>query len=214
MITEPVYLHFFNSLIDGNKIECINILQNQLEEKTDVKDIYTKLIQRSMYTIGSMWEKNKTSVAEEHIASNITGSLLNIIYPHILKTKKNGKKIVMTCIDKEFHELGARMISDYFEYKGWDSIYLGANTPQNDILEIVESKKPELVAISCNFYMNVLRLLKFVNELTSKYPDQKIIVGGQAINNDNLEMFSKHKNVSYIADLDSVDKFLKKNFKK
>lgn len=214
MITETVYLHFFNSLTEGNKAECIRIINEQIENKIEVKDIYTKLIQRAMYKIGNLWEKNKTSVAEEHIASNINAALLNILYPHLLKGKKNGKKIVVTCIDKEFHEMGARIVSDFFEYKGWDSIYLGANTPQNDIIEIVNMKNPDLVGISCNFYMNVLRLLKFLDEITSKFPNQKIIIGGQAINPDNLDMFSKFKNVTYLPDLDGIENYLKKKFKK
>lgn len=214
MISETTYLHFFNSLSEGNKSECIRILNEQLENKAEVKDIYTKLIQRSMYKIGNLWEKNKTSVANEHIASNINACLLNILYPHLLNGNKNGKTIVVTCIDKEFHEMGARIVSDFFEYNGWDSIYLGANTPQNDIIEIVEQRKPELIGISCNFYMNVLRLLKFLGEITTKFPNQKIIIGGQAINSDNLNMFSKFKNVSFLPDLDGIEKYLKKNFKK
>lgn len=213
MITETVYLHFLNAISEGNKKECINIVEDQLNNNTGIKDIYTKLIQRSMYKIGNDWEKNRTSVAAEHIATNISASLLSIIYPQIIKTEKNGRKIVMTCIDKEFHELGARIISDYFEYKGWESIYLGANTPQNEIIEIIDLKEPELVGISCNFYMNILRLLKLINELNSKFPKQKIIIGGQAINHDNIEMFTKFKNVTVISDLDNVDKYLKKNFK-
>lgn len=214
MITETTYLRFFNSLLEGNKSECLRILNDQLDNKTEVKEIYTKLIQRSMYKMGNLWENNKTSVASEHIASNINACLLNILYPHLLNGKKNGRKIIVTCIDKEFHEMGARIVSDFFEYKGWDSIYLGANTPQNEVIEIVKIKEPDLVGISCNFYMNVLRLLKFLDEITSKFPEQKIIIGGQAINKDNIDMFAKFKNITYLPDLDGIEVYLKKNFKK
>lgn len=184
MISEANYLHYLSALLDGDKAECTRIVNTLLENNTDIKEIYTKLFQRSMYRIGHLWESNRSSIAEEHIATKITESLLNLVYPRIMETPRNGKKIVITCVDKEFHEIGPRIVSDFFELNGWESIFLGANTPANEVLNIIKDKQPDLVGISNSFYINVLRLVKMIELIIGEFPDQEIIVGGQALADD------------------------------
>ncbi|MBZ0184347.1 MAG: cobalamin-dependent protein [Melioribacteraceae bacterium] len=209
MISEATYLHYLNALLDGNKAECTRIINTLLADDTDVKEIYTKLFQRSMYRIGHLWESNRSSIAEEHIATKITESLLNLVYPKILETPRNGKKIVITCVDKEFHEIGPRIVSDFFELNGWESIFLGANTPANEVLNIIKEKKPDLVGISNSFYINILRLVKLIELIKSELPEQEIIVGGQALANDTNDVLSKFEKVTYLSGIDKLDEFIK-----
>ncbi len=208
MITDSVYYHYLNALFEGNKAECVKIITNLLERNEDVKEIYTKIFQKSMYRIGYLWEHNRASIANEHRATKITESLLNLVYPKILEIEKIDKKIIITCIDKEFHELGARMVSDYFELMGWNSVFLGANTPQNEILNIIKEEKPDLVGISNNFYINIARLLKLLEKIKQEYPKQNVIIGGQALNGNSNISLSKFKRVAFIHDLDELENYI------
>lgn len=209
IIQESVYLHYYNSLIDGDKAACAQIVTGLIDEGIEIKDLYLNLFQRSMYQIGEMWEHNKSSVAEEHIATKITESLLNLAYPKVSKIKKNGKSVLITCVDKEFHEIGPRMVADFFELYGWTAYFLGANTPKADLLDIIDKKKPDIVGISNNFYINVLRLLRILEDLKAQFPDQKVIIGGQALADGKDEVIKKYDNVKYIGSLDDLEVFLK-----
>ena len=42
--------------------------------------------------------------------------------------------MVATCIGGELHEIGIRMVADFFEMEGWDTYYLGANTPADAVV--------------------------------------------------------------------------------
>jgi len=162
-----------------------------------------------MYRIGQLWENDRTSIAREHQATKITEIIINIIYPYILKVPKIEKKVIVTCTDKEFHELGARMVSDIFELNGWNSIYLGANTPKDELIKIIEEEKPDLVAISLNFYINIVRLMKEIELINEKYPNLPIIVGGQAFGEGKEEILQKFVNVKYISCLNTLEEFIK-----
>ncbi len=209
MVLESQYLHYLSALIDGKKDECTRIILSLLDNGVPVKEIYTNVIKRSMYRIGQLWENDRTSIAREHQATKITEIIINIIYPYILKVPKIEKKVIVTCTDKEFHELGARMVSDVFELNGWNSIYLGANTPKDELIKLIEEEKPNLVAISLNFYINIVRLMKEIELINEKFPDLQIIVGGQAFNDGNEEILHKYKNVKYISCLYSLEEFIK-----
>ncbi len=209
MISHSIYLHYLSALLDGNKVACHEIVKTLVESGIDARELYLDLIQKSMYRIGQLWEKSKASVATEHIATKITESMLDLVYPRILDVQKNGKTSIITCVDKEFHELGARIISDYLELKGWNSFFLGANTPRTDLIEFINEKNPDLVGISNNLYMNVARSYKLIAEIRELFPDLRIIVGGQALSFDNIMKLDEESGIKYIASFDDLDNYLK-----
>lgn len=210
MITEVIYLHFLNSLLEGDKEQATRIVMNLLNQKVEMKDIFINLFQRAMYRIGTMWETDKCTVADEHIATRITESLVELVVHHNNGKEKNGKTAVIACIDKEFHELGAHIVSGYLEASGWKVFFVGSNTPQNDLINLIEEKKPDLLGISNNFYINFIRLTKLIKQVNKVFPNLKIIVGGQALEETVASGFLDYPNVTYIKTFDQLDEYLSK----
>ncbi|KAF0151193.1 MAG: cobalamin B12-binding domain protein [Ignavibacteria bacterium] len=208
MITEATFLHYLNSLLDGDKKQCYSIVDNLIANKTSLRDIFVKLFQRSMYRVGQMWENDRCSVADEHIATKITEGLVDYVASHHTAIKDINKIIVITCIDKEFHELGARMVACYLETLGYKVFFVGSNTPQNEVLKIIKEKQADIVGISNNFYLNFTRLVALLNAIQNEFPDLRTIVGGQALAEGTDDIFKEYKNVKYICSLDSLDEYL------
>lgn len=212
MISDPIYFHYLNTLLEGDKQQAINIVSDLLNKNVDLKDIFINLFQKSMYRIGSMWETEKCSIADEHIATRITEGLIELVVHHNNGKPKNGKVAIVTCIDKEFHELGAHMVSGYLEVNQWTVYFVGSNTPQPDVLKLIQEKKPDLLGISNNFYIHFLRLTKLIQSVNNEFPNLKIIVGGQGLAEPASQGMLNFPNVTYIDSLNSLDFYLQKNF--
>ena len=60
---------------------------------------------------------------------------------------------MISCIDKEFHEIGARMAADVFELNGWNTYFLGASMPTREIVKFIEVKKPDVVGFVIQFLL-------------------------------------------------------------
>jgi methanogenic corrinoid protein MtbC1 len=208
MISEAIYLHYLDSLLSGNKKQCVQIVSNLIQNNVSMKEIYVQLFQRSMYRIGQMWEKERCTIAEEHIATKITESLLEITTSNYLNGRHSDKLAIITCIDKEFHEIGARMVTGFFEVSGWETLYLGSNTPQSSLIELIKEKKPDVVGISNNFYINISRLLKLIEQFQQVDPELQILVGGQALSGGQSDILNKFSNVRYIATLDELEEYI------
>ena len=208
MISEAVYLHYLNALLDGDKTQCTQIVQRLIQNNVSIKEIYMELFQRSMYRIGQMWEKEKCSIADEHVATNITEGLIELVSTSFVNENKIGRMALITCIDKEFHDLGARMVAGYFSANGWNTMYVGSNTPEPEIIRLIQDKRPDVVGISSSFYMNINRLIKLVQTIKENFPEQEILVGGQALSEDHSNILSGYENVSYITCLNGLDKYL------
>ncbi len=208
MISETVYLHYLNALLDGDKKQCYQIVLKLIKDNVGIKEIYMDLLQRSMYRIGLLWEKERCSVADEHIATKITEGLIELVSSSFTNEQKFGKLALITCIDKEFHDLGARMVTGYFESSGWNTIFAGSNTPEQDILRLIKDKRPDVVGISSSFYININRLIKLVQVIKEDFPEQEILVGGQALGAEHSTILSALENVHYITCLNGLDNYL------
>ena len=207
-IKQSHFLSFFNSLVDGEKEKCTHIVQSLLNDGYDLKEIYNELFKKSLYRIGKLWDHDKMSIPEEHMATQIVESLISRFAP--VGNSNSDRKVVVTCIDKEFHEIGAKMVSNVFELEGWNSYYLGASVPSKEILKFVKQIDPEVIALSWSLYLNLGRFLDVVDHLTRFIPTKKIIVGGQALAENSDKVLKKYKNVEYIDSLHSLEAYLKK----
>ncbi len=207
-IPESIYLHYLSSLLDGDKKTCRSVVNGLLNKKFDIKTIYNEIIQKSMVRVGQLWDKCRISVADEHVATEITKEMLSIINMSKPEGDSVGKSIVITCVQKEYHELGPKLIADFFEFKGWNSTFVGANTPPKEFLKLVGERKPDLIGISNNFYFNVTKLFELIEMLKHHNPDQQIIIGGQGPKNCYVDVISKYPDVRYLNTLDELENYL------
>ena len=110
-----------------------------------IQDIYLHVFQRSQYEIGRLWHLNKITIAHEHYCTAATQMIMSQLYPYIAPERKNGKRMVAASVSGELHELGIRMVADFFEMAGWDTTFLGANTPLPAIVKMLAEQKADVV---------------------------------------------------------------------
>lgn len=156
------------------------ILDNK---KITVIELYENIIYDALKKIGNSIEKNDMDIWEEHVYSNIVRNIIEISYPYVYESKMDslGKKSIVFCPTEEYHELGARIISDFLTILGYDTLFIGANTPTETILAFVEKEIPDLVAISVSNYYNLIEVKNIIKEIKTKNKNIKILVGGRAI---------------------------------
>lgn len=208
-IPESKFYAYLSALLEGNRDECFLIAKSLIDENYSVIDVYSDLFQKSLYRVGELWDLGKISVAEEHLVTQITEEILSKINPYFKKNEKKGLSVIVSSVAKEFHQIGARMVSDIFEVNGWTSFFLGSNTPINDLLKIIELKKPNAVALSLTFYINIIRLIETIRQINQNFPELTLFIGGQAFTQGGYDLISKFNNVIYIPSIKELDLLLK-----
>lgn len=200
---------FLDSLIYGDRAMCLDYAQKYLKHNSSIIELYEDVFKKSLYEVGELWELNKISVASEHLSSAIIESILNEYYAEITAVKKNDKTVVIACVEDEYHQIGAKMINDIFELNGWNSFFLGANTPSNELISFLKNIKPELLAISVSLYFHIPKLEMMIQQIRKELPELVVLVGGQAFSNGGSEVLLKYDQVIYQPDLKSTDLFIK-----
>ncbi|MBF0398008.1 MAG: cobalamin-dependent protein [Desulfobacterales bacterium] len=215
IIESNIYRDYLSLLLLGARMDC-NILINKILKKNSNQDeihhniinIYENLFQKSLYEIGELWEKNLITVTSEHMATALVEGNMNELYPLIVNPKRINKKVIVSSVEKEEHQVGAKMVADVFEMNGWDALYLGANTPLKDLIIFIKNFRPNILALSLSVYFNLPNLETMLSNINNTYPDIQIIIGGQAFRHGGNEIACSYSNVRYIPSLYELEKFI------
>ncbi len=169
---------YLSYLLAGNRKAATDFVMEQVNSGMSIKTIYLEVFQRSQYEIGYLWEQNKITVAQEHFCTASTQLIMSMLYPYIFSNTPVGKNVVVTCVGSELHELGARMVADFLEMDGWNTYYLGANTPLLAILTSLDEYRADVLAISVTLTPHVKYAREIIESIRSTGMKIKIVVGG------------------------------------
>ncbi|PKO31255.1 MAG: cobalamin-binding protein [Betaproteobacteria bacterium HGW-Betaproteobacteria-7] len=204
-IDETTYEAYLAALLAGKRSECAEIVQQLLSAGTSLKALYTDLFQRSLYQVGELWEKQRISVAVEHLCTAITERMLTLVQAQMFSGPARDQSIVIACVADEYHQLGARMVADFCEIHGWRGYFLGANTPLERLQRLIDERQPNLLGLSLAIYFNLPALLKALDAVSKNYPDLPILVGGQAFRWGAESAVKAYPKVSYMASLNQLE---------
>ena len=177
---------YLQALLRGDRHAASELILHAADGGTPVKDIYLHVFQRTQGEVGRLWQTNRITVAKEHYCSAATQLIMSLLYPRIFSSEKQAGTLVATCISDNLHEISARMVADFFEMEGWDTYYLGANTPDLGILAELREHQPDVLAISASILYQVKAVQALIARIRAT-PDLaalKIIVGGHPFNID------------------------------
>lgn len=175
---------YLQALLRGERHVASRLVLEAVESGTSVRDIYLHVFQRAQHEVGCLWQANRLSVAQEHYCTAATQLIMSQLYPYVFAGQRNGHTLVATCVAGDLHEIGVRMVSDFFEMDGWDTFYLGANTPTVSLLRTVEERGADLLAVSATmtFHLRAVKELISAVRGTPSGERLKILVGGYPFN--------------------------------
>jgi MerR family transcriptional regulator, light-induced transcriptional regulator len=172
---------YLDALLAGDWRRAGSLVTQAFEEGVPIRSIYLDVLQASQREIGRLWEMNEVSVAQEHLCTAATQLIMAQFYPRLFMgdTPRRGL-IILAAAGGELHELGIRMVADFFELDGWDTRYLGANLPADALVDMLVAQRPAFLAISASGAARVPAIREAIERVRSRpeLAHTKILVGG------------------------------------
>jgi len=180
---EPHYdlaKRYLDALLAAHGDEARRVILEGEGATLSMREIYLHILEPVQYEIGRMWELGRVGVADEHYASGVTQLIMAQLYARHVPLHAKEKVLVAVATDDQ-HELGIRMVSDFFELEGWTSVFLGGRTPVTEAARAVEKYEADLLAISATVATSTLRIRDLLGLVrTSSRPQVPVMVGGYA----------------------------------
>ena len=177
-------------------------------ETISIEDLYENVLRKSLLVLTDKETDPTHKIWKEHIQSAIVRTIIEMAYPFVLKQRKTNlnKKAAIVCPDGEQHELGARMVSDYLRILGFETYFVGRDTPRLEFLDMIKTLNLDVVAISVTNYYNLSKALQTVVDVKEHFPEVTLVAGGRGLDL-NAEILIKH-DVLITHDLNDLKRHL------
>ena len=190
--------HFFSFMEHFEKKDkdaCVEFILKGLDEGLfTLPQLYEEILTPALFTIDECQNEDEGCIWNEHVKTGIVKTIIDAIYPKVIDIKRMtaplGIKILLACPEMELHDVGLRMMADLFAMEGYEPIFVGANTPRDQVSIAIQIEKPKYVAISVTDHYHLSEAKKLIEHIRSSHGSSiAIILGGRAIKN-NQELFN------------------------
>lgn len=175
---------YLRALLRGSRREAASLILETVEDGTPARDIYVQVFEPVQQELGRLWQLNRITVAQEHFCTAATQQVMTQLYGQLFAGEKLPRRAVGMCVGGELHEIGLRIVTDLLEIAGWQTWYLGANTPPASAVQMCVDNKANVLLVSATLpphlatVREVIRLFR-ANEKLAK-AKARVIVGGRA----------------------------------
>jgi methanogenic corrinoid protein MtbC1 len=177
---------YLGCLLAPDAREARRLIERALAAGVPAATLYLQVIAPAMYEIGRLWEAAEVSVAQEHLATQITQAVIASLSLHVYGGEPvgAGRVAIVSSSPGELHALGSQMVADFLDAQGWLSLALGADTPVHELVALTQEREAQLVALSTALPGHLLSVTRTCQLLRQLRKPPLIVVGGRAYSGD------------------------------
>ena len=151
--------------------------------------LYCAVLIPLLSDVGGRWHSGQIRVWEEHLESAAVRAIIEGVRPFVRIAREAvlaehaghaPRCALFACPPEEWHVLSLRMLSDRFAMHGWETFYLGANVPVDEIVDAACALKADLVVLTAATQLERLQLRDLVDGLRGRLAGVRLLVGGPA----------------------------------
>lgn len=186
-------LSFMNHFNELDKDACVLLVLEALKNnEITIPVLYEEVLRPALYSIDTSMSM-EDSIWIEHVKTSIIRTVVESAYPFVIELKRHvkplGIKVVLACPEREYHEVGLRMVADFFSLNGYETIFVGTNTPREQVYYAIESNSPKYAAISVTDYYLLFEAQRMINRIKEMTGGKvTVLVGGNAFNSNSISV--------------------------
>jgi MerR family transcriptional regulator, light-induced transcriptional regulator len=178
---DPLLSRYVETILALDAEGAMRLLESRATDAAAVLDLYVRVLQPAQREIGRLWQVNSISVAVEHYATATTQQILHRLSYRVPPLRPRNARIVGICGEGEYHCVGLEMICSLCRLDGWDTYFVGANTPLASAVELSRELQPEIVAVSMTTMIALQKTRTLIAKLKHAVPEAAVVVGGYAV---------------------------------
>ncbi|MFD3328360.1 B12-binding domain-containing protein [Streptomyces sp. NPDC058701] len=145
----PLVERLWAAVLAGDERAAAATIRRALDDGADPEQVLLYVVARVQGQVGEEWAANRITVTQEHAATAINERAVAVIAEHpAARTKPSRGRVLVACVDGEWHGLPARLVAEVLKLRGWHVDYLGAHVPTPHLVAHIHRTGPDVVALS------------------------------------------------------------------
>lgn len=186
--------HYLAAVLEGREDLATAIVDMILLRDVPPAVIVHELIAPVQVKIGALWQQGRIGVPEEHIATAIAETCLQL--PRIngsIETRRG--RVLLASAEGEWHTVPVRMVALVWQSLGWEVVTITPSAPSPQLYDLARGDASVVAGVSCSSASNLVGAWKTVTALRAA--GMRVIVGGR--------IFDRAPNLAHIVGADAYD---------
>jgi DNA-binding transcriptional MerR regulator/methylmalonyl-CoA mutase cobalamin-binding subunit len=134
-----------------------------------------------VHDVGQLWEEGEASVAQEHYVTSWCRDQILAMARTVQPERDDAPEAICATPQGEHHEIGLLGAAYHLAARGHRLIYLGADVPSDQLVELVAERRPAVVALSYVLPRNDFDIVGLAHRLHDAMGGRgEVVVGGRA----------------------------------
>lgn len=171
-------------IVDMGKEEIKGLVQEAVDKKLDVEEIYRKGLNNGMTRALDKFEEKEYYLPEIIVCADTLNEGIAVLKDNGEIKKESKGKIVLSVVEGDTHEIGKNIVKIMMEASGYDVLDLGVNQKSKNIIKAAIENNADIIALSSMMTTTMENMKTVINDLNVLKVDKvpKIIIGGGPVN--------------------------------
>jgi methanogenic corrinoid protein MtbC1 len=176
---------FADALLNGADATAEHVVREAIEAGVPEAVIDDEVVTPALRRVGELWEQGLLSVADEHLATEISIRVLALQREAFRSAARRGAHgVVLAAVEGEHHVVGLQMAASVLAHAGYEVRMLGADLPVADLERAVERHRPAVVGLTATMPASGALLPVSVDAVRGLAPQSGVVLGGAAATTD------------------------------
>ncbi len=176
-------LAYESALLAGDEVAAEIAIREALDAELSAAEIDDAIIAPALWSVGERWERGEISIAEEHIATEISIRVLALKREARRLSVARRERIVMLATPSgEQHTVALRMVDHLLRDAGYEVVMIGADVPPESLAQAVGRHLPDVVCLSSTCPMRGQDpILESISAAHRELPSAGFVLGGRGL---------------------------------
>jgi len=193
-LDSQVYEQLSRAVLQGDR-EGIDTLVNRAleQEKKDPLEIVNKGLIPGIEKAGELYDRKEYFLPQLMMAGETMKRAFALIKPHLAEDSREAKGlIVMATVEGDIHDIGKNIVCVLLENYGFRVIDLGKDVSSQEILDIAEKEKADIIGLSALMTTTMHHMKDVVQGVKNRGLNCRVMVGGAVLNQEYADSIGAH----------------------
>jgi 5-methyltetrahydrofolate--homocysteine methyltransferase len=175
----------FQSILQLKRGEIADLVQAEIDAKTDVGVILEQGLINAMGEVGNQFTEGQLFVPEMLRAAETMKIGLEVLRPLLVEADINPRgTVIVGTVKGDLHDIGKNLVAMMLEGAGFTVVDLGVDVEPKAFLDAAGENQAELVAMSALLTTTMPVMAQCIGQFKEANMGARILVGGAPVNQD------------------------------
>ncbi len=173
---------FTAALLAGDQISAETTIREAMDAKLSSAEIDDGIIAPALWQIGELWERGEITVADEHLATEISIRVLALQREaERVAENRRERRVMLATPEGERHVVALRMAGNLLSGAGYWTVMLGPDVPAEALAASVVRHHPDVICLSITMPAVSAEMMDAIFLVQAACPTAQFVVGGRGL---------------------------------